>query len=98
MPQKRNRIIIIGVKHGTGLDTEEFYKSLTEHKSKKKVKTVKDAIGNMPKLLPLDKVEKVGRCNVSHRQIDGEQIVTISGADKQIKLKINTNRFTYSPL
>lgn len=74
VPQKRNRIIIIGVKHGLDFDTEEFYKSLTEHKSKKKTRTVKDAIGNMPKLMPLEKVEKVGRCNVSHHQVDGEPI------------------------
>ena len=33
VPQKRNRIIIIGTRHDSDYDTEEFYNSLTEHKS-----------------------------------------------------------------
>ncbi len=74
VPQKRNRVIIIGTKHGFGLDVEDFYHSLSSHKSKKPHKTVKDAIGDMPKLFPKDKVIHVGRNNVSHEQRDGEQI------------------------
>ena len=74
VPQKRNRIIIIGVKHDSGFHVEDFYESLTSHKSKQPHKTVRDAIGNMPKLLPMEKVIKVGRNNVSHEQKVGEQI------------------------
>jgi DNA (cytosine-5)-methyltransferase 1 len=74
VPQKRNRVIIIGTRHGANLDVEEFYLSLSAHKSKKPHKTVKDAIGNMPKLYPKEKVEKVGRVNVSHEQREGEHI------------------------
>lgn len=74
VPQKRNRIIIIGVKKDGNITTEDFYQSLTAHKSKGKPKTVRDAIGNMPKLLPMEQVIKVGRNNVSHKQIDGEHI------------------------
>lgn len=74
VPQKRNRIIIIGVKHDSGFHVEDFYGSLTSHKSKQPHKTVRDAIGNMPKLLPMEKVIKVGRNNVSHEQKVGEQI------------------------
>ncbi len=74
VPQKRNRIIIIGTRHDSDYDTEEFYTSLTAHKIKIPHKTVKDAIGNMPKLLPKAKIEKVGRVNVSHEQLDGEKI------------------------
>lgn len=74
VPQKRNRVIIIGTKHDSGFDVEEFYESLTAHKSKSPHKTVKDAIGNMPKLYPKDKVIRVGRCNVSHEQREGEVI------------------------
>jgi DNA (cytosine-5)-methyltransferase 1 len=74
VPQKRNRVIIIGTRHGANLDVEEFYLSLSAHKSKKPHKTVKDAIGNMPKLYPKEKVEKVGRLNVSHEQREGEHI------------------------
>lgn len=74
VPQKRNRIIIIGTKHDYGFDTEEFYESLTAHKSKAPHKTVRDAIGNMPKLTPKEKVEKIGRSNVSHEQLSGDTI------------------------
>ena len=74
VPQKRNRIIIIGVRHDSAFCVEDFYESLTSHKSKRLHKTVRDAIGNMPKLFPMEKIIKVGRCNVSHKQKDGEQI------------------------
>ena len=74
VPQKRNRIIIIGVKHDSGFHVEDFYESLTSHKSKQPHKTVRDAIGNMPKLLPMEKIIKVGRNNVSHEQKCGEQV------------------------
>lgn len=74
VPQKRNRIIIIGTKHDSGFDTEEFYESLTAHKSKGPHKAVREAIGDMPKLYPKAKAVKVGRLNVSHEQKDGEEI------------------------
>ena len=74
VPQKRNRVIIIGTKHNSEYDVEEFYDSLTKHKSKEPHKTVKDAIGNMPKLCPLPQVIREGRSNVSHKQVDGEHI------------------------
>ncbi len=74
VPQKRNRIIIIGTKHDSEYDTEEFYASLSAHKSKAPHKTVRDAIGNMPMFVPKDHIEKIGRVNVSHEQKDGEHI------------------------
>ncbi len=73
VPQKRNRIIIIGTKHDSEFDVEEFYESLTSHKKTER-KTVKDAIGNLPALVPTGKVEKVGRANVSHVQQGGVKI------------------------
>ena len=72
VPQKRNRIIIIGTKHDSVYETEEFYESLTAHKSKGPHKTVKDAIGNMPVLTPKAVITKEGRKNVSHEQLEGE--------------------------
>lgn len=74
VPQKRNRIIIIGVKHDGNLTTEELYASLTAHKSKNPHKTVKDAILNMPKLYPKKQIIREGRRNISHEQIEGDQI------------------------
>jgi len=74
VPQKRNRIIIIGTKHDSEFDTEEFYESLTNHKSKKPHKTVREAIGEMPKLYPKAQIKKVGRVQVSHEQREGAEI------------------------
>lgn len=74
VPQKRNRIIIIGTKHDSKYDLEEFYQSLTNHKSKGPIKTVREAIGNMPAITPKDTITKDGRRNVSHEQLQGKVI------------------------
>lgn len=74
VPQKRNRVIIIGTQHDSGLDVEELYRSLESHKSKKPHKTVKEAIGRMPKLYPKKEVIRVGRNNVSHEQREGDLV------------------------
>ena len=74
VPQKRNRIIIIGTKEDGVFDIEDFYKSLTNHRSKKSHKTVKDTIGGLPKFVPLKKVVKAGRLNIAYKQAEGEAI------------------------
>ena len=74
VPQKRNRIIIIGTRHETDLNVEDFYNSLVSHKSSAPHKTVRDAIGNMPRLFPKDEIIRVGRNNISHEQRSGEHI------------------------
>lgn len=67
-PQKRNRIIIIGVPKIGNIDKEEFYTALTNRKCKEYT-TVRDAIGDLPKFRILDKPIKKGRENVSHEII-----------------------------
>ena len=74
VPQKRNRVIIIGTQHESGLNVESIYHSLDLHKSNNPHKTVRDAIGNMPKLYPMKQVIRVGRNNISHEQREGETI------------------------
>lgn len=74
VPQKRNRVIIIGTQHNSGLEVEELYRSLESHKSKKPHKTVKEAIGDMPKLYPKKEVIRVGRNHVSHEQREGDMV------------------------
>ena len=73
VPQDRRRVIIIGVEKDSNYNVEEFYSSLDSLKSKKK-KTVRDAIGNMPKFKPLDRPYKDGRRNVSHELIGNNEI------------------------
>ena len=74
VPQKRNRIIIIGTKHDSEFNVEEFYSSLSAHKMKGSHKTVKEAIGKMPALTPKAAITKDGRKNVSHEQLNGEYV------------------------
>lgn len=74
VPQKRNRVIIIGTRHGGDFEVEDFYKSLSLHKSKKPHRTVKDAIGDMPKLYPKDEIIRIERRHISHEQREGEHI------------------------
>ena len=74
VPQKRNRIIIIGTKHGSNFNVEDFYLSLSAHKMTGPHKTVKDAIGEMPALTPKATIMKEGRKNISHEQLKGDVV------------------------
>ena len=69
VPQERHRVIIFGVNKQSKLSLESFYKALDELKSKNPKKTVRDAIGDMPKFRPLDEPRKENGRNVSHELI-----------------------------
>lgn len=69
VPQYRPRIIIFGVHENESLSLEEFYSTLGKHVSGYKP-TVRDAIGNLPPIYPLDVVTKVGNKNLSHYSTD----------------------------
>jgi DNA (cytosine-5)-methyltransferase 1 len=66
VPQKRNRVIIVGVKKDGDLDIEKIYSSIDKFKSKNEV-TVKDAIGHLPPIFPLEQPIKENGKNVSHK-------------------------------
>ena len=70
VPQERKRVIIFGVKRDGNIQIEDLYKALDSSKSKESKKTVKDAIGYLPKFKPLEFPYKRGRNNVSHEPID----------------------------
>jgi DNA (cytosine-5)-methyltransferase 1 len=75
VPQERHRVIIFGAnKDCIGLEIENFYDALDSLKSNLPKKTVRDAIGNMPKFRPLEKSVKNGRENISHELIGNEEI------------------------
>ena len=74
VPQKRNRIIIFGVKKSNKSLLEKFYSSLEHNKSNEPHKTVRDAIGKLPALVPSSEIIKVGNAHVSHQQIDGDKV------------------------
>lgn len=66
VPQKRNRIIIIGVRKNSKLDLEKIYTNINSIKSKENANTVGDAISHLPKLIPLGKAIKKENKNISH--------------------------------
>jgi DNA (cytosine-5)-methyltransferase 1 len=74
VPQKRNRIIIIGVKKSSKISLEELYDELDSLKKKLTAKNVHDAIGHLPKLVPLKKKEKLNGKNISHKLIGERNI------------------------
>lgn len=69
VPQARRRVIIFGVDKKQPEGVEVFYQALDEQKSDGPQKTVRDAIGDMPKFRELDEPYKVGSTNVSHELI-----------------------------
>ena len=66
VPQKRNRVIIIGVKADSTLSLEEIYKNINTLKNNIAVKTVNDAIAHLPSLLPIGNAIKKEGKNISH--------------------------------
>lgn len=74
VPQKRNRVIIIGVKKSADIVLEELYSELDSLKKKIKTKNVYDAIGHLPKFKPLEKQVRINGKNISHEQTTGEAV------------------------
>ena len=68
VPQKRNRVIIIGVKKKSGIELEDLYKQINLYKGKIKSPSVEDTIKYLPELLPLPKNKKFNGKNISHTQ------------------------------
>lgn len=66
VPQNRKRVIILGRRNDSVLSLTNLYVSITNCKSKKKIRTVRDAIATLPKIYPLEHPYKNGRVNVSH--------------------------------
>lgn len=65
VPQKRNRVIIIGVRKDLNIDIDQIYHSIDEQKTSD-VRTVADAIKDLPKFFPLSEPLKLKGKNISH--------------------------------
>jgi len=76
VPQERKRVIILGIQKGSRIDLDSLYTSIRNEQSSGKVKTVRDAIGNMPKIYPLEQPVKKGRINISHKVINANIQIT----------------------
>jgi DNA (cytosine-5)-methyltransferase 1 len=66
VPQKRNRVIIIGVKKESKIDLEVFYSAIKSSTENIQDVTVRSAIFALPKILPLKKQIKESNKNISH--------------------------------
>jgi DNA (cytosine-5)-methyltransferase 1 len=73
VPQKRNRVILIGIKKGSKIALEKVYEGIGALIKKEKKTNVMDTIGKLPKLMPLKNPIKNGK-NVSHVLIGGKKI------------------------
>ena len=69
VPQNRKRVILCGVKNDSGFSIEDFYNALSNNKGSKHY-TVRDAIGDLSPIYPLNKIEKIKGKNVSHYATD----------------------------
>lgn len=74
VPQKRDRVIIIGVRVASKISLESLYVELHSLKQIVKPKNVFDAIGHLPKYEPLKTPEKINGKKASHKLIGGEKI------------------------
>ena len=74
VPQKRNRVIIIGVNKSNKISLEELYNELDRQKKSITPKNVQDAIGHLPKFKPLKNQKKVNGKNVSHELIKDNHV------------------------
>lgn len=70
VPQKRKRVIIIGVNQQNGPDLEAIHETLYSLANQNDVRTVRSAIEHLPELVPLTKKRKLNGNNVSHTQAD----------------------------
>lgn len=75
VPQKRNRVIIVGVRSGSKCSLENIYKEIDGIIENTENKTVKDAIGHLPHILPLKKPVKVNGKNISHAVKGDRQVL-----------------------
>ena len=76
VPQFRRRVIILGVKRGGNFDLDSLYAAISKERSRKPRKTVRDAIGDMPRIVPLDKPIKGRRAHVSHMVTHPNSLIT----------------------
>ena len=74
VPQDRRRVIIFGVDKNQPNGVEDFYHALDEQKSNEPPKTVRDAIGDLPKFRELEEPYKIGNTNISHELVGNVKI------------------------
>ena len=69
VPQKRNRVIIIGVRENANIDLHSIYEAVKNQTKSVEKKSVKDAIGHLPKIKPLSVALRENGKNYSHQPV-----------------------------
>ena len=67
VPQHRPRVIILGVRNGSDIELNDLYSSIETERSANTKPTVRDAIGDLPALYPLEQPIREGRITRSHQ-------------------------------
>lgn len=75
VPQSRKRVIIFGVRKEHENKMNAFYQELNSLKSHKKPITLREAIGDLPKFIPLEKPQKINGKNISHKIIGENHLI-----------------------
>ena len=68
VPQHRPRVIILGVRNDSKLSLDDLYAAIDREKNTKVKLTVRNALGQLPPLYPLDQPVKEGRLTRSHQK------------------------------
>ena len=74
VPQDRKRVIIFGTRWNSKINLEELYSTLDKFIDKDNIKTVKDAISDLPRLVPMSKPSKVNGKSLSHKYESSKSI------------------------
>lgn len=74
VPQHRPRVIILGVRNNSGIKINELYNSIEKEQDLRMKLTVRDAIGQLPKLYPLQSQIKEGRYVRTHELNSNSEI------------------------
>jgi len=74
VPQKRNRVIIFGIKKKSKIKLESLYSEFYLLKQKIKPLNVHDAISHLPKYFPIKPQKKLNGKNISHESENGIKV------------------------
>ena len=74
VPQHRPRVIILGIREDSSLSLSDLYSAISAEKHAGPAPTVRDAIGNLPPLYPLDVPLRVGRHVFSHTRCNDPHV------------------------
>jgi len=69
VPQRRNRVILIGVNAEYGLELDAFYSEMDASKKNGRLATVRQTIGHLPSFRPLKIPKKNLNRNISHESL-----------------------------